>query len=186
MIKILCTGNADHIGIAREVKKLFPDTYCVSRSTGFDLSSEEGLEKLQSIIADYNVLVNSSHISTGTQLRIFEMARQTWTSGHVFNIGSIDEYEQFAHVNLACHIEKNHLKNLAVEYNSDAFKVTHITVGPFESTAKPLEFKIDRLDPKHIAETIKWVLGCGFDVPIVGIQRLTNEVSRIYKESTSQ
>lgn len=186
MIKVLCTGNPEHIGIAREIKNIFPDAVCVSRASGYDLSTDEGLEKLRQIIPNFNVLVNNSHVEPGTQLKIFEMARSAWSTGHVFNIGSIDEYEQFAHINRRCHAEKNHLKHLAIEYNNDFFKVTHITVGPFESSAKPLPMKLVRLDPKHIAETIKWILGCGFDVPVIGVQRLTDEVSKLYKESVSK
>jgi hypothetical protein len=185
MIKILCTGNPEHIGIAREIKNLFPDAVFVSRSSGFDLSTEQGLNKLKSIIPNFNVLINNSHIAPGVQLKLFEIARKSWSSGHVFNIGSIDEYEKFKHVNPRSNEEKNHLKHFAVEYNNDVFKVTHITVGPFESSAKPLSEPLDRLDPKHIAETIKWILECNFDVPVIGIQRLTDKVSKLYRESVS-
>lgn len=186
MTKILCTGNPEHIGIAREIKNIFPDTVCVSRSSGFDLRTEQGLLRLKNIIPTFDVLINNAHVGPGVQFKIFEMARQSWNAGHVFNIGSIDEYDQFAHVNPRSNEEKNHLKHLAVEYNNDIFKVTHITVGPFESSAKPLPEPLDRLDPKHIAETIKWILECNFDVPVIGIQRLTDKVSKLYKESVSQ
>ena len=185
MIKILCTGNPEHIGIAREIKNIFPDAICVSRASGFDLSTEQGLNKLKDLIPTFNVLINNSHVGPGTQLKILEMARQNWNAGHVFNVGSIDEYSQFAHVNPRSHVEKNHLKHLAIEYNNDVFKVTHITVGPFESSAKPLPEPLDRLDPKHIAEAIKWILECNFDVPVIGMQRLTNKVSKLYKESVN-
>jgi hypothetical protein len=185
-MKILCTGNPEHIGIAKEIKNIFPDTVCISRASEFDLSTEHGLCKLKNIISNFNVLINSSHVESGTQLKIFEIARQAWSSGHVFNIGSIDEYNQYAHINPRSHTEKNHLKNLAIEYNCDKFKVTHISVGPFESSAKPLTQPLERLNPKYIAETIKWILECNFDIPIIGIQNLTDEVSKIYKESVSQ
>jgi hypothetical protein len=183
MYKIICTGNPNHIGIAKEIKRRFPDAMCVSRSSGFDLSTQQGLDKFKIIINDYNVLVNSSHVIPGTQEALLEIAHKHWHTGHVFNIGSIDEYDRYANVNNRSHIEKNQLKNLAIAYNSDNFKVTHITVGPFESTAKPLTEPLDRLDPKHIAETIKWILECNFDVPVIGVQRLSDKVAKIYQES---
>jgi hypothetical protein len=184
MVKIICTGNPEHIGIAKEIKKIFPNAAFVSRSSGFDLSTNEGLEKLKNILPNFNILINSSYISAGTQEKILNLAKEIWSNGHVFNIGSLDEYELFSHVNPRSHQENNRLKALSINYNSDTFKVTHITVGIFKSSIKPRTLELDVMDPCNIAETIKWVLAAPIDIPVIGIQKMSDKLTEIYKRES--
>jgi hypothetical protein len=183
-IKVLCTGNSNDIGIAQEIKNLFPDAVFASRSSGFDLATKEGIAKLKDILPQFNVLVNNAYVSFGVQKEILKLTREVWESGHVFNIGSLDEYELYSHVNPRSHKENNELKNLGLSFNSDKFKVTHITVGIFKSSHKVKTLDLDVMDPKYVASTIRWILDIGVDIPVIGIQKMTNDVSALYKSQS--
>jgi hypothetical protein len=182
-MKIICTGNPQHIGIANAINQIFPDTVFVSRSNGFDLSTDRGLEKFKDYVKEFDVLINNAYVSQGTQLKILEIVKQQWQTGHVFNIGSLDEYPLYSKVNPRSSAENNKLKELGLTYNSDNFKVTHITVGIFKSSIKPRTLELDVLEPKQIVSAIKWVLEADFDVPVIGIQRMTDRVSELYKDT---
>lgn len=178
---MLCTGNPNDIGIAQEINNIFPDAVFASRTSGFDLATKEGIAKLKDILPQFNVLVNNAYVSFGVQKEILKLTKEVWESGHVFNIGSLDEYEMYSHVNPRSHKENNELKNLGLSFNSDKFKVTHVTVGIFKSLHKAKTLELDVMDPKHVASTIRWILDAGIDVPVIGIQKMTDEVSALYK-----
>lgn len=179
MFKVLCTGNPEHIGIAMEIKKLFPDATFVSRTNGFDLSTDAGLAKLRTVIKEHNVIVNNAYVSEGTQARILTTAKEEWTTGHVFNIGSIDEYTKWLPANPRKYKESNELKELGLSYTDENFKVTHLTVGGFKSSAKPLGLKTT-MDPVHIATAIKWIMEAPFQVPVIGVEQMTDTIRNWY------
>jgi uncharacterized protein (DUF1697 family) len=179
MFKILCTGNPEHIGIAMEIKKLFPDSTFVSRTNGYDLSTDEGLAKLRTVIKEHNVVVNNAYVSEGTQARILTIAKEEWTTGHAFNIGSIDEYSKWLPANPRKYKESNELKELGLSYTDENFKVTHLTVGGFKSSAKPLGLKTT-MDPVHIATAIKWIMEAPFQVPVIGVEQMTDTIRNWY------
>lgn len=70
-MKILITGNPK-FGLASELFKLYPDATFVSRASGYDLTTREGYRKLGEIIADYDVLVNSSALWKFNQTLVLE------------------------------------------------------------------------------------------------------------------
>jgi uncharacterized protein (DUF1697 family) len=179
MFKLLCTGNPEHIGIAMEIKKLFPNSAFVSRTNGYDLSTSVGIDKLKSIIKDYNVIINNAYVSAGVQEQILRLAREEWQSGHVFNIGSIDEYTKWLPANPRKYKESNNLKELGLGFTDENFKVTHITAGGFKSSAKPLGLKTT-MDPVHIATTIKWIMEAPFQVPVIGIEQMNDTIRNWY------
>lgn len=178
MFKIICTGNPKGIGIAQEIKKLYPDTYFVSRDSGFDLKTVDGVTKLKRILPDYNVLVNSTYIDTGFQQSLLEYTRSVWDTGYVFNIGSIDEYKKFNTKNNKWYQIKNDLKEMGLKLTDENFKVTHITVGGFQSYVKPGSELT--MHPKHIAETINWILNAPFEVPVIGVQQMSQYIRDYY------
>lgn len=179
MFKILCTGNPEHIGIAQEIKKIFPDADFISRSNGYDLSTPEGIDKLKEILKNYNVFINNAHIGRNVQSLILSIIRTEWTMGHVFNIGTIDEYKKWLPANPENYKEANELKELGLLLTDENFKVTHMTVGAFKSSSKPQGIKYG-MDPKHIALTINWVLNADFQIPVIGVEQLTDNVRRYY------
>ena len=181
MFKILCTGNPEHIGIAMEIKKLFPDATFVSRVNGYDLATIEGLDKLRSIVKNYNVFINNAYVAYGVQQTLVSLIRKEWQTGHVFNIGSIDEYEKWLPADIDIYEEANSLKNLGLSITDENFKVTHVTVGGFKSSAKPAGLE-HNMDPKHIAVAIKWVMEAEFQVPIIGVEQMSPHIRKYYNE----
>lgn len=178
MYKIICTGNPKGIGIAQEIKKLYPDTFFVSRETGFDLSTSEGFAEFKKIIPNYNVLINSSFIYAGFQKELLEYTSSIWNKGNFFNIGSIDEYKKFGGENNEWYQVSNDLKETALFLTDENFKVTHITVGGFQSYVK--SGSEPTMHPRHIAETIKWILNAEFEVPVIGMQQMSQYIRDYY------
>lgn len=171
---MLCTGNPKDIGIAMEIEKIFPDTIFVSRTSGYDLSTAEGLSKLRTLLRSNNILINNAYVFPGTQEKILLMAREEWQSGHIFNIGSIDEYTKWGWAHPDSAKEKIKLKEVGLNLTDENFKVTHITVGGFKSSTKP--HSMPNMDPKHIASTIKWALEAEFQIPVIGVEQITDYI----------
>jgi hypothetical protein len=180
MFKILCTGNPEHIGIAQEIKKLFPDADFISRTNGYDLSTPDGINKLKSILKNYNVFINNAHVGRNTQSLILSIVRGEWSAGHVFNIGTSDEYAKWLPAHPENYKEKNELKELGLSMTDENFKVTHVTVGAFKSSAKPRGIKYS-MDPKHIASTISWAMNAEFQIPVVGVEQINDGIRTYYK-----
>jgi hypothetical protein len=162
-----------------EIKKLFPDATFISRTNGYDLKSTEGLDKLRSILKNYNVFINNAHAAFGVQGAILSMVREEWQSGHIFNIGSAEEYKKWLPVNLETYEECNNLKELGLSLTDEYFKVTHVTVGGFKSSAKPAGLE-HNMDPRHIATAIKWVMEAEFQVPVIGVEQMSDRIRQYY------
>ena len=179
MFNIICTGNPKGIGIAQEIKKLYPhNTFFISRDTGFDLKTSDGVKKFKDIIPEYNVLINSSFIEEGFQEMILDYTYTVWKTGNVFNIGSLDEYEIFGGDKNEYYMSSHKLKNKGLYYTDENFKVTHITVGGFQSYVK--EGSEQNMHPKHIANTIDWILKAEFEVPQIGVQQMSQYIRDYY------
>jgi len=170
--KILCTGNPTNAGIAQAVQEFFPDTTFVSRSHGYDLSTTVGLDKFASIVKNYNVFINNSQISPGTQERLLNIVHSNWTSGHVFNIGSIAEYKKWEWFDPAYTQEKRSLKENSLAMCTENFKTTHIIVGGFQdsSSADPA-----RMNPLEIVKFIKYILESNINIPLIGIEKIIDD-----------
>lgn len=168
-LKILCTGNPDHITVARSVKKYFPTAEFACRQTGYDLrmwdtKSEDFFKKN---IMKYNVLINSSFISLGAQLKILNLTADLWETGYIINIGSTSEYAGRDSKFGMYSIDKKSLRERSLQLNSKKLKTTHIISGGLN------DGKIEHqnwLDIDNIALTIKWILKQPFSVPIIGIE----------------
>lgn len=169
--RILCTGNPNDRGIAQALKSVFPDTEFVSRSTGFDLSTNEGLSKFEDKIKSFNVFVNVSQVVPGTQEKLLRLTHKHWTTGHVFNIGSVAEYSRWADFDPPYSAEKLSLREAGLELSSELFKTTHMIVGGFQDSSDDSDRK---MDPIHIVNAIKWVLESEIDIPIIGLERLSD------------
>lgn len=170
-MKIACTGNPNDIGIARSIAKVFPNSSFMSRSSGYDLTTHEGLTKFRNDIIEYDVFVNSSQISSGTQELLLNIVREVWTKGHVFNIGSIAEYKRWEWFDPQYTTEKRSLRERSIDLHSEHFKTTHVVVGGFQDASPGTHFK---MDPINIANTVKWILECDHDVPIIGIEQASD------------
>ena len=172
MFKILCTGKSNHEGIAKSVSSLFNNVTFVSRSTGYDFNTQEGLSKLADILPEYNVLINNSHVSHGVKKTILELARNKWTQGKVINIGSYCEMKKYSVGAFKSAQDAIELRELGFELTTDKFQVTHIMVGPFRAESKPMS--LPNMDAVHIANTIKYVLLANYQIPITSVMQMND------------
>jgi hypothetical protein len=172
MFKILCTGNPGHEGIAKAVSNLFDNVTFVSRSSGYDFNTQEGLSKLENILPEYNVLINNSHVNYGVKKTILELARNNWRQGRVINIGSYCEIKKYSVGSFKSAQDAIELRELGFELTTDEFQVTHIIVGPFRSEVKPMSFP--NMDAIHIANTIKYVLLADYQIPITSVMQIND------------
>ena len=170
-MNVICTGNPNIIGIAKATKQIFPNATFVSRATGYDLSTSEGIEKFKAIISDFDVFINSSQVAPGTQEKLLKITHECCTTGHVFNIGSIAEYKRWEWFDPPYTEEKRKLRETSLELCNQHFKTTHIVLGGFQDNSPNTQFKMDAIE---IVNTIKWILECNFDVTIIGIERLAD------------
>lgn len=170
MFKILCTGNPEHFTIARAIKEIFPDAHFASRSTGYDLRMWDPSDEIFfcNNIKNYNVLINSSHISNGAQQKILQLAHAQWKVGHIFNIGSTAEYEGRNSFFPLYSVEKRSLRDLSLSLNSKYLKTTHMTLGALNDNKPGNEIN---LDPIVVAQTIKWILDNNLNIPIIGVEK---------------
>ena len=166
--KILCTGNPERMTIAKAIKEVFPDAEFIHMSVGYDFTTNDGLERFRQRIRNYNVFVNASRIDHEVQINLLKITREEWSEGHVFNIGSVLEYDFFKWISPETHVAKNKLRQLSLDLSSEKFKTTHIIVGGFKDESEQSESK---MDPKHVAKMIEMILSINdFHVPIIGIE----------------
>ena len=170
-MKILCTGNPNVMGIAHAVNRVWPTTSFISRTTGYDLATQEGLSKFKETIAEYDVFINNSQVVPGTQEALLNIANEVWAHGHVFNIGSVAEYPRWEWFDPPYSAEKKSLRNRSLDLCNENFKTTHRVVGGFQDMSPTTAHK---MDPITIVNTIKWILESEFDVPLIGIERLAD------------
>jgi hypothetical protein len=177
--RILCTGNPKDRGIAQSISKIFPDAEFISRSNGFDLflPSKDVEEKFREKLKNFNVFVNNSYIGYGCQEQLLKIVREEWSEGYVFNIGTLDEYEKWAWREPEYTEEKRRLRELGLMIGDEKFKTTHIIVGGFQALTPG---SANTMDPIHIAESIKWILESPFEVPIIGIQQMSDYIRAFY------
>lgn len=167
--KIACTGDPNKLTIANGISKVFDDVDFIHRSVGYDLLTSTGLSRFEDTIKNYNVFINASRIDIGVQIKLLEITNKVWSSGHVFNIGSVLEYNYFNYLDEEVAKDKQHLKKIGLEMLNDLFRTTHVTVGGLKNTNEETSLK---MDPVHVATTIKWILDSNkhFHIPVIGIE----------------
>jgi len=170
-LRILCTGNPNNEGIAKQVVANFPNTTCISQSMGVDLLTQEGLDYFKSIILNYDVFINISRIANRTQEKLLRIAHASGMQGHVFNIGSIAEYKRWEWHDIDYTDEKRQLREASLNLCTEFFKTTHIVVGGFQDYENACR---DRMDPVEIVKMIQYILASPINIPIVGIEKIIN------------
>jgi hypothetical protein len=168
MYKILCTGNPAHPGIAKAIKQVFCEVTFVSRTYGYDLTTQESLESFKSIIPNYNVFINNSQIGVRVQEKILKLIHENCKEGHVFNIGSIAEFKKWEWFDPPYTEEKRSLRETSLSFDDKLFKTTHVTVAGFQDATPGNEWK---MDPIEIANIIKWILEKNINIPIIAIEK---------------
>ena len=176
-MKILCTGNPS-FGIAQSLQKIYPNITFISRSNGYDLTTEEGVSKFKKLVLEYEVFINHSQLESDYQRKLLTYTNQVWSSGHVINIGSVIEFKQWEWIEPTAAEEKRQLRDLSLSLSSEHFKTTHLIVGGLQScNDDPLRIHTDR-----IAETIKWVLENENHVPLLYVDHVSDELIERYRK----
>lgn len=175
MMKILCTGNPQG-GIAKSLQNLYPDTTFISRSNGYDFTTQDGVDKFKMLIPEYNVFINHSQLEGHLQRQLLTFASQAWTHGHVVNIGSVLEFKKWEFIEPLAADEKRKLRDLSLELSTEFFKTTHLIVGGLQScNDDPLRIHTDR-----VADTIKWVLENENHIPLLYVDHVSDELVNRY------
>jgi hypothetical protein len=134
-MKVLCTGNVNKRTIAWAASTYWPHADTISLSAGYDFLSNEGLEKFQSIIAKYNIFINSSYIAPGVQSTLLDLTVQKWmefdVNGHIFNLGTTLEWSDITSDEYTT--SKLGLRKKSLEYNNETgitgVKSTYLMLG---------------------------------------------------------
>lgn len=89
--KIIVAGNSNY-GLAKEIKKLFPLAFFCSRSTGYDLTSQEGHKKIALEILNYDIFINCSALWKFNQVVLLDQVYKCCVEQnhmcHIICIGS--------------------------------------------------------------------------------------------------
>lgn len=176
MLRILCTGNPNISGIAKELQAVYPNTKFISRSSGYDLLSPEGIERFSSMISKFNVFINHSQLIPDGQLTLLDIASKKMGRGRIFNIGSVLEFDKWSWIEPEAAQIKRELRELSLTLNSESLKTTHITVGGLKSTDEDHM----RLDPKNVVKVIKWILDSGIELPYVYVDHTSDELTEYW------
>jgi len=175
MTKIICIGRPGHGGIAASLKKYYPDTCFVSKSTGQDLLINDHYNHFINNVKDYNVFINHSQIAIGMQEQLLKDVYKTWTEnkvhGHIISIGSIIEFDEWSWLDEATAKEKLNIRNTSLSLNSELIKTTHLITSGFNRYGPEDDVKID---PDKIVETIKFILEADVDIPLIYVEH-TND-----------
>lgn len=169
-MKIITTGNPNY-GLAAAIK----GSSYASRSNGYDLSTDEGMNKFCHIAAKHDVIIINCYtdkMNNYSQVRLlhkqYELIQKSTSIKHIICIGSIADHinkEQPWIKYISYGAEKLALQRLCqtINHNREAIspniKCTYISLGhmhtPLVDRYHPKELK---LDTKYVAEVIDWII----------------------------
>lgn len=175
-MNILITGNAN-VGLAKSLFKLYPDATYVSRSNGYDLTTNDGQNKLLEIIEKYDVIINSSALHKFNQSilldKIYKRCTELNLRPYIINVGSTTDRVKNGKAWLY-NAEKKALRDYSNTLGINGVwnvgpKITYISFGTLSNNQ---DKHPDRkcIDINLAALYIKWLL----DQPV---QLCINEIS---------
>lgn len=175
MTKIICTGKPSHGGIAASLEKFYPDTFFVSRETGYDLLNDFHYNKFLNLVKNYSVFINHSQVDFGIQEKLLTDVFNIWKEhnkqGHIVSIGSIIEFDEWQWLDPTTADEKNSIKNTSLYLNSESIKTTHLITSGFNRHGPEDDVKID---PDYIIKVISFILESDIDIPLIYVDK-TND-----------
>lgn len=179
--KILCTGNPSVPGIAKHIKTLLPETVFLSRESGIDLLTDAGIDKFKEIIVDFDIFINHSQLPPTGQEKLLDVAATHWSTGHIISIGSVLEFDQFSWIDPVSAESKKRLKEKSLSLLSEKLKTTYIIVGGLQSNDRDQM----RLDPARVAEIIKFVVDCEFNLPLIYVDNISDKLTDYWTKKKS-
>lgn len=183
MIKIICTGNPEHGGIAKSLKKFYPDTKFISKSSGFDLTTDSGYNDFLNVAKEYNVFINHAQIYMGFQEKALTDVYNLWDHGHIISIGSVLEFDEWSKLDTVTSLEKLSTRNKSLSLSSENIKTTHLITSGFQVNGPELDNKID---PDNIVETISFILKSSLDFPLIYVDKIDDARFKKWRLITSE
>jgi hypothetical protein len=173
MTNIITTGNPNY-GLANGIDKIIGGSFA-SRSNGYDLETDAGMEDFCQTAIDYDVIIINCYtekMNNYSQVRLLHklyiLFHEKNVKKHIICIGSISDHinkEQPWLKYLSYSSEKLALKNLCQTINhnrnliSPNIKCTYVSLGhmhtPLVDRYHPNEIK---LNTEYVAETINWII----------------------------
>ena len=163
-MKIFCTGNPKRQTVAYAL-----DCDHASLSSGWDFTNNTTMERFQKEIINYDVFVNSCYVAPGVQLKLMDIAINSWTAqnikGHVINIGTTlentDDQSEYT-------CDKRQLRKNSLESSDQTgitgVKTTYLIIGGIDNG---LPKNSGMVTTQQILSTILWVLGQVNRVPLL-------------------
>jgi hypothetical protein len=172
-MKILTTGNSKY-GLAEGIAKTLKSSFA-SRSNGYDLSSDEGMDKFVHLAIHYDIVIINCYTEKMNNYSQARLLHKLYTESveqqckmHIVCIGSISDHintEQPWLKYLSYSAEKLALQRLCETINhnkekiSPFIKCTYVSLGhmhtPLVDRYHPQEIK---LNTEYVASVIKWVI----------------------------
>lgn len=173
MIKVITTGNPNY-GLAAGISKIIGGSFA-SRSNGYDLETDNGMDKFCQTAIDYNVIIVNCYtekMNNYSQARLLHKLyikfHELNLKKHIICIGSISDHinkEQPWLKYISYGSEKLALQRLCETINhnkenvSPLIKCTYISLGhmhtPLVDRYHPNEIK---LNTDYVAEIIDWII----------------------------
>lgn len=164
-MRILTTGNPTY-GLAAAISEIVGGDFA-SRSSGFELTSDDGRSRLVEHSLDYDVFINCAALWKFHQTLVLEAVFNRWKEtgkrGRIINIGSTAD-TGVRGSSWRYPIEKKALRDMSrnLSYTSiggTGIAVTYVSYGylstPSVETKHPDKRKID---PIYAAGIIQWVI----------------------------
>ena len=172
-MKIITTGNPKY-GLAQGISNIFKSNFA-SRTNGYDLSNDEGMDKFVHLASNYDVVILNCYtekMNNYSQVRLlhklYTLSIEQKTKLHIICIGSISDHittEQPWIKYISYGAEKLALQRLCETINhnreniSPNVKCTYISLGhihtPLVDRYHPDEIK---LNTEYVANVIKWII----------------------------
>lgn len=163
--KIVCTGNPENPNcIAYGVAEVFPNTIFLHKSMGVDLTKD--FNKIKNILSNNNIFINASYIGPFIQTKLLKLAHEQFKMGHIFNIGSTNEYDKLGEKTY-CESKLN-LRETSLELNNFRIQTTHILLGGIDLGESKTNNWIKPLD---IAQLILWITKQYHTIPLIALDQ---------------
>ncbi len=183
MTKIICTGNPEHGGIAKSLLKYYPDTKFISKSSGFDLTTDSGYNDFLSVAKEYDVFINHAQIYMGFQEKALTDVYNSWAEGHIITIGTVLEFDEWRKLDTVTSAEKLSTRNRSLSLASENIKTTHLITSGFQVYGPESDNKID---PDSIVETIDFILKSSLDFPLIYVDKIDDARFKKWRDITSE
>lgn len=171
-MKVLITGNKDY-GLSKELSLIYTQATFVSRSTGFDLTTQVGQSKCAELSLNHDVFINCAALYKFNQTNLLDIVYKMCVNAdhniHIINIGSTTDRVKNGKAWLY-NAEKKALRDYSNTLGISGVwdkgpKVSYISFGTLDNNQqKHPDRKTMKIE--QAAQYIKWVIEQPEDINI--------------------